>query len=105
MCSARVTVGSVAVRTEREPQTVGELVRFWRTQRRLTQMELALDANFSTKHLSFIETGRSRPSRQLLVHLAQYLDLPIACCLPGASLRPTWSSPMTARSCGPCGSR
>jgi transcriptional regulator with XRE-family HTH domain len=78
MCSARITVGSVAVRTEREPQTVGELVRFWRTQRRLTQMELALDANFSTKHLSFIETGRSRPSRQLLVHLAQHLDLPIA---------------------------
>jgi transcriptional regulator with XRE-family HTH domain len=78
MCSARVTVGSVAVRTEREPQTVGELVRFWRTQRRLTQMELALDGNFSTKHLSFVETGRSRPSRQLLIHLAQHLDLPIA---------------------------
>jgi transcriptional regulator with XRE-family HTH domain len=78
MCSARVTVGPVAVQTEREPQTVGELVRFWRTQRRLTQMELALDANLSTKHLSFVETGRSRPSRQLLVHLAQHLDLPIA---------------------------
>src|SRR5688572_21407879 len=41
-------------------------------------MELALDANLSTKHLSFVETGRSRPSRQLLVHLAQHLDLPIA---------------------------
>src|SRR5919106_3256809 len=60
------------------PQTVGELVRFWRTQRRLTQMELALDAKLSTKHLSFVETGRSRPSRQLLVHLTQHLDLPIA---------------------------
>ncbi len=69
---------SWAVQTEREPQTVGELIRFWRTQRRLTQMELALDANLSTKHLSFVETGRSRPSRQLLVHLAQHLDLPIA---------------------------
>jgi transcriptional regulator with XRE-family HTH domain len=68
----------VAAVTEREPQTVGELVRFWRTQRRLTQMELALEANLSTKHLSFVETGRSRPSRQLLVHLAQHLDLPIA---------------------------
>jgi transcriptional regulator with XRE-family HTH domain len=68
----------VAVQTEREPQTVGELIRFWRTQRRLTQMELALDANLSTKHLSFVETGRSSPSRQLLVHLAQHLDLPIA---------------------------
>ena len=68
----------MAVQTEREPQTVGELIRFWRTQRRLTQMELALDANLSNKHLSFVETGRSRPSRQLLIHLAQHLDLPIA---------------------------
>jgi len=68
----------VIAETEREPQTAGELIRFWRTQRRLTQLELALDANLSTKHLSFVETGRSRPSRQLLVHLAQHLDLPIA---------------------------
>ncbi|HEX7291621.1 MAG TPA: helix-turn-helix transcriptional regulator [Conexibacter sp.] len=68
----------MAVQTEREPQTAGELIRFWRTQRHLTQLELALDANVSTKHLSFVETGRSRPSRQLLVHLAQHLDLPIA---------------------------
>jgi transcriptional regulator with XRE-family HTH domain len=68
----------VVVQAEREPQTAGELIRFWRTQRRLTQLELALDANLSTKHLSFVETGRSRPSRQLLIHLAQHLDLPIA---------------------------
>ena len=92
--------GPVAVITEREPQTVGELVRFWRTQRRLTQMELALEANLSNKHLSFVETGRSHPSRQLLVHLAQHLDLPIAernrLLLAGASRRPTSSSPSTA---------
>ena len=68
----------MADHSESEPQTVGELIRFWRTQRRLTQMELALDANLSTKHLSFVETGRSRPSRQLLIHLAQVLDLPMA---------------------------
>jgi transcriptional regulator with XRE-family HTH domain len=61
-----------------EPQTVGQLIRFWRTHRRLSQLELALDASLSTKHLSFVETGRSRPSRQLLIHLAQRLDLPIA---------------------------
>ena len=67
----------MVVQSEREPQTAGELIRFWRTQRRLTQLELALDANVSTKHLSFVETGRSRPSRQLLVHLAQHLNLPI----------------------------
>jgi transcriptional regulator with XRE-family HTH domain len=68
----------VSVATEQEPLTVGELIRFWRTRRRLSQLELALDASLSTKHLSFVETGRSRPSRQLLVHLAQRLDLPIA---------------------------
>jgi transcriptional regulator with XRE-family HTH domain len=67
----------VVVRTEQEPQTAGELIRFWRTRRGLSQLELSLDANVSTKHLSFVETGRSRPSRQLLVHLAQHLDLPI----------------------------
>ena len=78
-CATRaLALAPVAVETEREPQTVGELVRFWRTRRGLTQMELALDANLSTKHVSFVETGRSRPSRQLLVHLAQHLDLPIA---------------------------
>jgi transcriptional regulator with XRE-family HTH domain len=69
---------SVAVQTERVPQTAGELIRFWRTQRHLTQLDLALDAHVSTKHLSFVETGRSKPSRQLLIHLAQHLDLPIA---------------------------
>jgi len=67
----------VVVQTEQEPQTAGALIRFWRTQRRLSQMELALDANISTKHMSFVETGRSQPSRQLLIHLAQHLDLPI----------------------------
>ena len=67
----------MVVETEREPLTVGELIRFWRTRRRLSQLELALEANLSTKHLSFVETGRSRPSRQLLIHLAQRLDLPM----------------------------
>jgi transcriptional regulator with XRE-family HTH domain len=64
--------------SEREPQTAGELIRFWRTNRRMSQLELSLEANVSTKHLSFVENGRSKPSRQLLVHLAQRLDLPIA---------------------------
>jgi transcriptional regulator with XRE-family HTH domain len=69
---------AVVIATEREPQTAGELIRFWRTHRRMSQLELSLEANVSTKHLSFVETGRSRPSRQLLIHLAQQLDLPIA---------------------------
>ena len=69
----------MVAQTEQEPQTAGELIRFWRTPRGLSQLELSLDANVSTKHLScFVETGRSSPSRQLLVHLAQHLDLPIA---------------------------
>jgi transcriptional regulator with XRE-family HTH domain len=72
------TLIQVSAATEQEPLTAGELIRFWRTRRRLSQLELALDANLSTKHLSFVETGRSRPSRQLLIHLAQRLDLPIA---------------------------
>jgi transcriptional regulator with XRE-family HTH domain len=72
------SVWCVTVGIETEPQTVGELIRFWRARRRLSQLELALEANLSTKHLSFVETGRSRPSRQLLIHLAQRLDLPIA---------------------------
>jgi len=66
------------VNRDEEPQTVGELVRFWRTLRRLSQLDLALDANLSTKHLSYVETGRSQPSRQLLIHLAHRLDLPMA---------------------------
>ena len=68
----------MVVQTEQEPRTAGELIRFWRTRRGLSQLELSLEANVSTKHLSFVETGRSSPSRQLLVHLAQHLDLPIA---------------------------
>jgi hypothetical protein len=70
----------VAVESERVPQTA---------QRRLTQMELALDANLSTKHLSFVETGRSRPSRQLLVHLTCRSPSVTAGFSPAASLRPT----------------
>jgi transcriptional regulator with XRE-family HTH domain len=68
----------VSIEAVHEPQTAGELIRFWRTHRRMSQLDLSVEANVSTKHLSFVETGRSRPSRQLLVHLAQRLDLPMA---------------------------
>ena len=91
----------MVVQTEQEPQTAGELIRFWRTRRGLSQLELSLDANVSTKHLSFVETGRSSPSRQLLVHLAQHLDLPITernrLLLAGGSRLPIWSCPTTGR--------
>jgi transcriptional regulator with XRE-family HTH domain len=55
---------------------VGQLLRQWRERRRITQMELALDAGVSARHLSFVETGRSKPGRELLLRLAEQLDLP-----------------------------
>jgi transcriptional regulator with XRE-family HTH domain len=59
------------------PPGVGGLLREWRLRRRLSQLELAGAAEVSTRHLSFVETGRSRPSRELVVHLAEHLDVPL----------------------------
>lgn len=56
---------------------VGELVRHWRVHRRRSQLDLALAVGTSTRHLSFIETGRSRPSPELLLALADGLDVPL----------------------------
>jgi transcriptional regulator with XRE-family HTH domain len=56
---------------------VGELLRDWRQRRRLSQLELAGEADISTRHLSFIETGRSQPSRSMLLRLAERLDMPL----------------------------
>jgi transcriptional regulator with XRE-family HTH domain len=58
-------------------ETLGALLRQWRQHRRLSQMDLALDANISTRHLSFLETGRARPSRDMVLHLADQLALPL----------------------------
>ena len=63
--------------TTRTAETAGSLLRFWRQRRRLSQQALALEANLSTRHLSFIETGRAQPSRQLLVHLSDTLAIPL----------------------------
>jgi transcriptional regulator with XRE-family HTH domain len=54
---------------------VGELLRHWREHRRLSQLDLAIQADISARHLSFLETGRSNPSREMVLHLAQELDL------------------------------
>jgi transcriptional regulator with XRE-family HTH domain len=59
------------------PLGVGALLRRWRDQRRLSQMELALEAEVSTRHLSFVETGRAKPSREMVVRLAEHLDVPL----------------------------
>jgi transcriptional regulator with XRE-family HTH domain len=56
---------------------IGPLLKTWRTKRRLSQLDLALEAGVSTRHLSFVETGRSRPSEQMVVHLAEQLDVPL----------------------------
>jgi transcriptional regulator with XRE-family HTH domain len=56
---------------------IGELLRQWRERRRLSQLSLALDAEISTRHLSFVETGRSAPSREMVLRLAEQLDVPL----------------------------
>jgi|SRR5262245_1867607 len=59
------------------PNPVGVLLREWRQQRRLSQLDVASRSAVSARHLSFIETGRSRPSREMVLHLAQRLDVPL----------------------------
>ena len=56
---------------------VGPLLRDWRRRRRLSQLDVSLDAAVSARHLSFVETGRSKPSRELVLHLAEHLDVPL----------------------------
>src|SRR3954471_15636060 len=56
---------------------VGALLRDWRQRRRMTQMDLALEADVSARHLSFIETGRATPSADMVKHLADQLDVPL----------------------------
>lgn len=66
-----------------EPQVLsqtssfGRLLRAQRTRRRLSQLDLALDANVSARHISFLETGRARPSREMVLQLARTLDVPL----------------------------
>src|SRR4051812_41703088 len=56
---------------------VGDLLRDWRQRRRLSQMSLALEAEVSTRHVSFLETGRANPSREMLMRLAEPLGIPL----------------------------
>ena len=57
--------------------SVGQMVRHWRRTRRLSQLDLAEQAEVSTRHLSFIETGRSKPSREMVLVLSSALELPL----------------------------
>jgi transcriptional regulator with XRE-family HTH domain len=58
-------------------RTFGERLRRWREQRRLSQLDLALQADVSTRHLSFVETGRAAPSRDMVLRLAEHLEVPL----------------------------
>jgi transcriptional regulator with XRE-family HTH domain len=59
------------------PSRVGSLLRDWRRRRRLSQLDLALEAGVSARHVSFVETGRSRPSAEMVMLLAEHLDVPL----------------------------
>lgn len=59
------------------PLHVGDHLREWRRRRRLSQLDLAVDAEISSRHLSFIETGRAAPSRDMVLRLAERLDVPL----------------------------
>src|SRR5215510_4110780 len=59
------------------PLHVGEHLRGWRQRRHLSQLDLAVDAEISARHLSFVETGRSAPSREMVLKLAERLDVPL----------------------------
>ncbi|MGN6147546.1 MAG: helix-turn-helix domain-containing protein, partial [Rhizomicrobium sp.] len=58
-------------------QPVGSQLRQWRQRRRLSQLDLATEADISPRHLSFLETGRSQPSREMVLHLAEQLAVPM----------------------------
>ena len=85
--------------------TVGSLLRDWRQRRRMSQMDLSLEAEVSTRHLSFVETGRAKPSRELVLHLAEHLDVPLRernALLLAAGYAPSYAqSPLDAGAMAP----
>ncbi len=64
-------------RTDTIPTPAGTLLRSWRKARRMSQLALAVEAEVSPRHLCFLETGRARPSREMVLHLADALDVPL----------------------------
>ena len=73
----------------------GSALKSWRTTRRMSQMDLGLSANVSARHISFLETGRSRPSRDMVLMLCEELDVPRTArnqLLTAAGLAPAYAS-------------
>lgn len=68
---------TIQVMSTTHSQPVGDLLREWRQRRRMSQLDFACEADVSTRHLSFLETGRSLPSREMLLHLADRLEIPL----------------------------
>jgi transcriptional regulator with XRE-family HTH domain len=68
---------SPAERAVESESAFGRLLREWRSRRRLSQLDLAVEAGVSSRHVSFIETGRAQPSREMILMLARVLDVPL----------------------------
>src|SRR5579862_8937316 len=79
----------------RPTRPVGHLVREWRQHRRLSQLDLATHAEISARHLSFVESGRAQPSREMVLRLANHLDIPLRernALLLAAGFAPTYAA-------------
>ncbi|MEU1176939.1 helix-turn-helix transcriptional regulator [Streptomyces sp. NPDC005820] len=74
---AIVATGTNAAPADPAEPGVGPLLRAWRERRRVSQLELALRAGSSARHISFVETGRSRPSEEMVLRLAEHLEVPV----------------------------
>jgi transcriptional regulator with XRE-family HTH domain len=72
-----MTADTAVISTHAHRAPIGELIRTWRRRRSLSQLELALEADVSSRHVSFLETGRARPSREMVLRLAEHLDIPL----------------------------
>lgn len=73
-------MNQVAAREQASPSAFGQLLKEWRAQRKLSQLELALNCNVSQRHISFLESGRSQPSRAMVTQLSDALDISLRDC-------------------------
>lgn len=75
--AAHSRLANVGQVTTTAPPPVGQLLRSWRERRRLSQLDLSIQADISTRHLSFVETGRSRPTAEMILRLTEQLEVPL----------------------------
>src|SRR4051794_7471517 len=72
-----MSMQSLAPTARPRPVRIGDHLREWRQRRHLSQLDLAVEAEISARHLSFVETGRAAPSRDMVLRLAERLDVPL----------------------------